>query len=85
MLACCSGWVGPVDTGDEYTEPRMNIDRVTHKPIPETALPARFDTPDYQILLVATNIRPASTSRYYRPCMWTNASTASKPFRHSPA
>ena len=26
---------------------------------------------------------PASTSRYYRPCMWTNASAASKPCRHS--
>lgn len=52
-LAAFSGTVHDPDTGAEYTEPRMNIARVTHKPIPETALPARFDSPDYQILLVA--------------------------------
>ena len=52
-LVAFSGTVHDPKTGDEYTEPRMNIDRVTHKPIPETALPSYFDTPDYQILLVA--------------------------------
>ncbi len=31
----------------------MNTDVVTGKPISEAALPARFETPDYQVLLVA--------------------------------
>ena len=31
----------------------MNVDIVTGKPISEAALPSRFDSPDYQILLVA--------------------------------
>jgi len=41
------------DTGIEYTEPGMNTDVVTGKLISESALPARFETPDYQVLLVA--------------------------------
>jgi len=41
------------DSGKEYTEPGMNIDVVTGKPISEAALPARFESPDYQVLLVA--------------------------------
>ena len=52
-LVAFSGTVTDPDTGGEFTEPGMNIDRVTQKPISETALPSRFDTPDYQILLVA--------------------------------
>ncbi len=31
----------------------MNVDIVNGKPISESALPERFDTPDYQVLLVA--------------------------------
>ena len=31
----------------------MNIDIVSGKPISESSLPERFDSPDYQILLVA--------------------------------
>lgn len=31
----------------------MNTDVVTGKPISEAALPARFESPDYQVLLVA--------------------------------
>ena len=39
--------------GVDFTEPSMNTDVVTGKPISESALRARFDSPDYQILLVA--------------------------------
>ena len=52
-LVAFSGTVTDPDTGKEYTEPGMNTDVVSGKPISESALPSRFDTPDYQILLVA--------------------------------
>ncbi|WP_419944905.1 type I restriction endonuclease subunit R [Candidatus Poriferisodalis sp.] len=52
-LVAFSGTVVDPDTGFEYTEPRMNIDIVSGKPISEAALAGRFDSPDYQILLVA--------------------------------
>ena len=52
-LVAFSGTVVDPDTGFEYTEPRMNIDVVSGKPISEAALSGRFDSPDYQILLVA--------------------------------
>jgi type I restriction enzyme R subunit len=52
-LVAFSGAVADPDTGEEFTEPGMNIDVVSGKPISEAALPARFDSPDYQILLVA--------------------------------
>ena len=52
-LVAFSGTVRDPDTSLEYTEPRMNTDVVTQKPISEGQLPARFDSPDYNILLVA--------------------------------
>ena len=52
-LVAFSGTVVDPDTGAEYTEPKMNTDVVTGKPISESALPGRFASPDYQILLVA--------------------------------
>ena len=52
-LVAFSGTVQDPETGKEFTEPRMNIDVVTGKPITEAGLPTRFDSPDYQILLVA--------------------------------
>lgn len=52
-LVAFSGTVKDPDTGIEYTEPGMNIDVVNGKPIGEAHLPDRFDSPDYQILLVA--------------------------------
>ena len=52
-LVAFSGTVEDPDTGLEYTEPGMNIDVVTGKPISEAQLPERFDSPDYQVLLVA--------------------------------
>jgi len=48
-----SGKVKDPDTGLEYSEPGMNIDPVNGKQISEKELPEKFDTMDYQILLVA--------------------------------
>ena len=52
-LVAFSGAVLDPDTGEEFTEPGMNTDVVTGKSISESALPGRFASPDYQILLVA--------------------------------
>lgn len=52
-LVAFSGKVTDPETGIEYTEPGMNTDVVTGKPIGEAALPSRFETLDYQVLLVA--------------------------------
>lgn len=52
-LVAFSGTVKDPDTGLEFTEPAMNIDCVTEKPISEKQLPERFNSPDYQVLLVA--------------------------------
>lgn len=52
-MVAFSGTVRDPDTGAEYTEPGMNLDAVTGKPIGESALPERFGSPDYQVLLVA--------------------------------
>ena len=52
-LVAFSGTVTDPDTGEEFTEPGMNVDVVTGRPISEAALPGRFASPDYQILLVA--------------------------------
>ncbi|AEG02573.1 type I restriction endonuclease subunit R [Methylomonas methanica] len=52
-LVAFSGTVLDPDSGQEYTEPGMNIDSVTGKAISEKQLPERFNSPDYQVLLVA--------------------------------
>ena len=52
-LVAFSGTVKDEDTGIEYTEPGMNIDVVTGRNISESQLPERFDTNDYNVLLVA--------------------------------
>ncbi|MEO6726699.1 MAG: hypothetical protein ABIU20_01065, partial [Blastocatellia bacterium] len=52
-LLAFSGTVKDTDTGLEYTEPGMNTDCVSGKPISEKQLPERFASPDYQVLLVA--------------------------------
>ena len=52
-LVAFSGTVKDPDTGAEYTEPGMNPDVVTGKPIAESQLPERFGSSDYQVLLVA--------------------------------
>lgn len=52
-LVAFSGTVKDPETGLEYTEPGMNADCVSGKPISEKQLPERFASPDYQILLVA--------------------------------
>ena len=52
-IVAFSGTVRDPETGAEYTEPGMNPDVVTGKPIGEAALPDRFASSDYQVLLVA--------------------------------
>ena len=52
-LVAFSGTVLDPASGEEFTEPGMNTDVVTGKSISESALPGRFASPDYQILLVA--------------------------------
>lgn len=52
-LVAFSGTVRDPDSGLEYTEPGMNTDVVSGKPISEKQLPERFASPDYQVLLVA--------------------------------
>jgi len=52
-LVAFSGTIKDPDTGQEYTEPGMNMDCINGKPISEKQLPGRFDSPDYNILLVA--------------------------------
>ncbi|MHB9117089.1 MAG: type I restriction endonuclease subunit R [Burkholderiales bacterium] len=52
-LVAFSGTVKDPDTGIEYTEPGMNLDVVTGKPISESQLAERFASSDYQVLLVA--------------------------------
>lgn len=52
-LVAFSGTVKDPDSGIDYTEPGMNPDAVTGRPIPESQLPERFGSSDYQVLLVA--------------------------------
>ena len=52
-LVAFSGTVRDPETTLEYTEPSMNRDVVNDRPISESRLPARFDSADYQVLLVA--------------------------------
>ena len=52
-LVAFSGTVKDPDTGLDYTEPGMNKDCVNGESISEKQLPARFGSPDYQVLLVA--------------------------------
>ena len=52
-LVAFSGTVKDPETGSEYTEPGMNTDCVSGERIGEKQLPARFASPDYQVLLVA--------------------------------
>ncbi len=52
-LVAFSGEVKDEETGETYTEPKMNIDYNTGKSISEKQLPERFAAVDYRILLVA--------------------------------
>ncbi len=64
-LVAFSGTVKDQDTDIEYTEPGMNIDVVTGKSISEKQLPDKFDSSDYQVLLVANKYQTALISRNY--------------------
>lgn len=50
-LVAFSGKVKDEDV--TYTEPSLNIDVANGRPISESQLPERFDSPDYNVLLVA--------------------------------
>ncbi len=52
-LVAFSGTVRDPETDLEYTEPGMNTDLVSGKPISEKQLAERFASNDYQVLLVA--------------------------------
>ena len=52
-LVAFSGTFTDPDNGTEFTEPGMNTDVVTGHRIGELELPERFDSPDYNVLLVA--------------------------------
>ena len=52
-LVAFSGTVRDPENEKDYTEPSMNIDVVTGKNILEKQLPDKFDSSDYQVLLVA--------------------------------
>ena len=52
-LVAFSGTVRDPDTGQDFTEPGMNVDIITGKTISEKQLPEKFESPDYQVLLVA--------------------------------
>ena len=52
-LVAFSGEVEDPESGEKYTEPKMNIDVLTSKTISEKQLPEKFATLDYRILLVA--------------------------------
>jgi type I site-specific restriction-modification system R (restriction) subunit len=52
-LVAFSGTVNDPETDIDYTEPGMNLDVVTQKPISESNLPERFASSDYQVLIAA--------------------------------
>jgi len=52
-LVAFSGTVTDPKSGKKYTEPGMNRDVASGEPVSESRLPQRFDSGDYQILLVA--------------------------------
>jgi type I restriction enzyme R subunit len=52
-LVAFSGTVHDPETDIDYTEPGMNLDIVTNKPISESNLPERFGSSDYQVLIAA--------------------------------
>jgi type I restriction enzyme R subunit len=52
-LVAFSGTVHDPETDIDYTEPGMNLDIVTQKPISESNLLERFGSSDYQVLIAA--------------------------------
>ncbi len=53
-MVAFSGKVKDPDSGFEYTEPQMNTDLLSGKTISEKELPEKFDSQDFNILLVAS-------------------------------
>ena len=52
-LVAFSGTVHDPETDIDYTEPGMNLDIVTQRPISESNLSERFGSSDYQVLIAA--------------------------------
>ena len=77
-LVAFSGKVRDPETGLEYTEPGINIDVVTGKPISEAQLPGRFASPDYNILLVANKYQTGFDQPLLHTMTSTSGSTAFK-------
>jgi type I restriction enzyme R subunit len=65
-LVAFSGTVKDPDTGLDYTEPGMNIDCVSGTSISEKQLPERFNSSDYQVLLVANKYQTG----FDQPLLW---------------
>ncbi len=63
-LVAFSGTVRDPETGLEYTEPGMNVDIVSGKQISERQLPERFDSLDYNLLLVANKYQTGFDQPY---------------------
>ena len=85
-LVAFSGTVRDPDTGLEYTEPGMNTDVVTGKPISEAAAAcSASNRPTTRCCWSRTSTRRASTSRCCTRCMWTSGSTACRRCRRSRA
>ena len=83
-LVAFSGTVRDPDTGLEYTEPGMNTDVVTGKPISESAASRSASTRrTTRCCWSRTSTRPASTSRCCTRCTWTSGSTACRRCRRS--
>ena len=75
-LVAFSGTVKDPDTGMEYTEPGMNTDIVTGKPISETHFRSGSIRRIIRFARGRTNTRQVSISHCCTRCMWTSGSTA---------
>ena len=83
-LVAFSGSVRDPDIDLEYTEPGMNTDVVTGKPISEAQLPDRFASSDYRVCSLRTSTRRGSTNGCCARCTWTSGSMACRRCRPSP-
>ena len=78
-MVAFSGTVRDPDTGLEYTEPGMNIDVVNGKSISEAGLADRFDSSDYNILLVANKYQTGFDQPLLHTITLTRSLRACKP------
>ena len=75
----------PITKDKPYTEPQMNADPKTGKPLKESELPRAFSGDAATTSWSSpTSTRPASTSPSSWRCTWTSGCRASRPSRPSP-